>query len=38
LFFVYMITMKIGKLKGLVLLAIYVVFLLLSVIAEIGMI
>jgi len=35
LFFVYMITMKIGKLKGLTLLFIYMVFLLLAIVAEI---
>jgi len=35
LFFVYMITMKIGKLKGLTLLFIYMVFLLLAIAAEI---
>ena len=35
LFFIYMITMKIGKPKGLTLLFIYAVFLLLTIIAEI---
>jgi len=35
LFFIYMITMSIGKLKGLTLLFIYAVFLLLTIIAEI---
>ena len=35
LFFIYMITMSIGKFKGLTLLFIYVVFLLLTIIAEI---
>lgn len=35
LFFVYLMTMKIGKLKGLVLLFIYVVFLFLTIVAEI---
>jgi len=35
LFFVYMITMNIGKLKGLTLLFIYVVFLFLTIVAEI---
>jgi len=35
LFFVYMMTMKIGKLKGLILLFIYVVFLFLTIVAEI---
>jgi cation:H+ antiporter len=35
LFFIYMTTMKIGKLKGLTLLFIYVVFLFLTIVAEI---
>jgi len=35
LFFIYMITMKIGKLKGLTLLFIYVVFLFLTIVAAI---
>jgi len=35
MFFVYMITMKIGKLKGLTLLLVYMVFLVLSVILEV---
>jgi len=35
LFFIYMMTMKIGKLKGLVLIFIYVVFLFLTIVAEI---
>jgi len=35
LFFIYMITMKIGKWKGLTLLVIYMVFLVLTIVAEI---